>query len=202
MNPADWVALTGIIATAAVAIFSVMWNTQMQKRFREEQFAREDKIRKDYDAKEKERQRIERVHSPQIEFNLSARFFGPEKEEYLLEIRLNLSNCGLVQQKLFDPKLRILGVAKDVSLTFRPQDQHRLDFPEEILPLSAVLPANINYFFVEPGVHQDVSYVTKVPSSVYYILVHGVFHYDPTTPHTTERVFEVGKDFNSREIFT
>jgi hypothetical protein len=30
MNPANWVALTGIIATAGVAIFSVLWNTQIQ----------------------------------------------------------------------------------------------------------------------------------------------------------------------------
>ena len=202
MNPANWVALSGIIATAAVAIFSVLWNNQIHKRLRNEQFAREDKIRKNYEAKEEERQRIERVHSPQIEFDLSVRFFGPEKEDYLLEIRLNLTNCGIVQQKLLDPKLRILGVKKDVSLTFRAQDQHRLEFPKEILPLSDVLPENYNYFFVEPGVHQDVSFVTKVPTSVCYILVHSVFHYDPTTPHTTERVFEVGKDFNSRAIFT
>jgi len=201
MNPANWVALTGIIATAGVAIFSVLWNTQIQKRLRNEQFVREDKLRKDYESKEEERKRIERVHSPQIEFDLSARFFGPVNEEYLLEIRLNLTNCGLVQQKLWDPKLRILGITKGVSMTFRAQDQYRLEFPKKILPLSDVLPGNYNYFFVEPGVHQDASYVTKVPSSVCYILVHGVFHYDPTTPHTAERVFEVGKDFNSRGIF-
>ena len=99
MNPANWVALSGIIATAAVAIFSVLWNNQIHKRLRNEQFAREDKIRKNYEAKEEERQRIERVHSPQIEFDLSVRFFGPEKEDYLLEIRLNLSRLKKLRKK-------------------------------------------------------------------------------------------------------
>jgi hypothetical protein len=200
MNPENWVGLTGIIATATISIFSVLWNTQIQKRLRDEQFLREDIIRKDYETKEVERQKIERIHSPQIEFDLSARFFGPEKEEYLLELRLNLTNSGLVQQKLWDPKLRILGIRKGVSLNFRAKDQYRLEFPEKILPLKDILPADYNYFFVEPGVHQDISYVTKVPSSVGYVLVYSEFHYNPTTPHTTERLFEVGKDFNSRTI--
>jgi hypothetical protein len=198
MDSANWVALAGIIATATVAIFSVLWNHRSQRRLLDEQLIREDKIRVDYEVKENERQRIERVHSPQIEFNLSARFFDIATEYYVLEIRLNLTNCGLVQQKLRDPKLRILGINKGDSPTFRTKKQHRLDFPEKILPLSNVLPEGYNYLFVEPGVHQDISYVTKVPSTVCYILVHGVFHYDSTTPHTAERVFEVGKDFNSR----
>lgn len=200
MNPEDLVGLTGILATATVSIFSVLWNTRIQKRLRDEHFSREDIIRKDYETKEDERKKIERVHSPQIEFDLSARFFGPEKDEYLLEIRLNLTNSGLVQQKLWDPKLRILGIRKGVSLHFRAKDPYRMEFPEKVLPLRDILPREYNFFFVEPGVHQDISYVTKVSSSIGYVLVYSEFHYNPATPHTAERLFEVGKDFNSRTI--
>lgn len=200
MNPENWVGLTGILATATVSIFSVLWNTRVHKRLRDEQFSREDVIRKDYETKEDERRKIERIHSPQIEFDLSARFFGPEQEEYLLEIRLNLTNSGLVQQKLWDPKLRILGIKKGVSLNFRANDPYRLEFPEKVLPLRDLRPADYNFFFVEPGVHQDISYVTKVSSSLGYVLVYSEFHYDTTTPHTAERLFEVGTDFNSRTI--
>lgn len=79
---------------------------------------------------------------------------------------MNLKNSGLVQQKLWDPKLRILGIRKGVSLHFRAKDPYRMEFPEKVLPLRDILPGEYNFFFVEPGVHQDISYVTKVSSSI------------------------------------
>jgi hypothetical protein len=202
MDSANWVALTGVIATAVVSIFSVLWNNRTQKQFRDEQHRREDKIHKEYDAKEKERQKKEREHEPRIEFNLSAKFFGPEKNEYLIEIRINLTNCGRVRHEIFDPKLRILGIEKGEDLSYRESDEPRLKFNKPVMSLKSILPEGYNFFFVEPGVRQDVIYVTKVSSSIGHILVHGIFHYNSKTPHTAERVFTVGKDFNSRTIFT
>jgi hypothetical protein len=54
-----------------------------------------------------------------------------------------------------------------------------------------IIPAGYNYFFVEPGVMQVLTYVTKIPSSIGYVQAFALFEYDEYTPHTTERVFQM-----------
>jgi hypothetical protein len=54
-----------------------------------------------------------------------------------------------------------------------------------------VIPAGYNYFFVEPGVKQVLTYVTKIPSSIKYVQAFALFEYDKYNPHTTERVFQM-----------
>ena len=50
---------------------------------------------------------------------------------------------------------------------------------------------NLNYLFVEPGVKQEIRYITLVPKTYEYIVAHAVFEYDRFTPHDTERLFAV-----------
>jgi hypothetical protein len=56
----------------------------------------------------------------------------------------------------------------------------------------SVLPEGYNYFFVEPGVRQVITYAARIPATTRFLLAHARFEYDQFTPHTAERVFEVG----------
>jgi hypothetical protein len=61
----------------------------------------------------------------------------------------------------------------------------------EIVRNEIILPKDYNFFFLEPGVEQVCTYVTKTPDSTKYILFHAEFEYDQFTPHKTERVFAI-----------
>jgi hypothetical protein len=54
-----------------------------------------------------------------------------------------------------------------------------------------VIPPGYNFLFMEPEVTQTITYISKIPDSIRYILVHVEFHYDIYTPHTAERVFQL-----------
>ncbi len=48
-----------------------------------------------------------------------------------------------------------------------------------------------SYIFVEPGVEQVITYVTKIPAEYRFILARAEFRYDRLNPHSAEEVFEV-----------
>ncbi len=78
--------------------------------------------------------------------------------------------------------------------TYWQGNEPRLAFPVKLVDNVSILPKDYNFFFVEPGVEQAFTYVTKIPASTKYILAHAEFEYDQFTPHTTERVFPVKVD--------
>ena len=67
----------------------------------------------------------------------------------------------------------------------------RLEFPKTLIDNVPIIPDTLNFFFIEPGVEQIFTYITRLPSSIKYILATASFWYDPYTPHTTERVFQI-----------
>ena len=133
----------------------------------------------------------QRVHTPHIEFSIDCSFYGPEEDHYLTEILLIAHNKGLVQHKFTNILLRVRGIESGHPLSYWQGSESRLEFPTELLDDVPVIPRGYNYFFVEPGVKQVFTYITRIPSSTKYILAHAEFQYDQFTPHTTERVFQV-----------
>jgi hypothetical protein len=54
-----------------------------------------------------------------------------------------------------------------------------------------VIPEGYNFLFVEPGVKQDITYITKIPKRYKYIVAYASFYYKKYTPHITEKVFDI-----------
>jgi len=65
--------------------------------------------------------------------------------------------------KLLDLVLRIRGIRSDEQVSFFA-DEPRIKFPNLIID-SRVIPKRYNYYFVESGVKQVITYITKIPSS-------------------------------------
>lgn len=211
MTAGEWIAIASVIVTGAVALMSVYLNIRTQRELEAERAAREgqanreanerDEIRRREDLErehqgrlEIERQQerkdeLERIHAPQIQFDVSARFFHAAEAGTFVEVRLNVWNRGRVRQELHDPVLRIRGLGGGAPL--KPRADKRLDFPIEVLRKRSVLPRDLRFFFVEPGVEQDISFVTAIPDGARFVLVYAEFSYDKYTPHSTERVFAV-----------
>jgi hypothetical protein len=176
MEASDWIALAGIVAAVTVSIASLLLNRQAHR----EQLEREDLIR------DRERKNV-----PHIEFRIDCNVYGQEGDYYLTEFLLDIRNQGNVQHKFRNIVLRARGIESGKVLCYWEGYEPRLSFPEKVLDDVSVIPKGYNYFFVEPGVEQVLTYVTMIPASIKYVLAHAVFEYDEFTPHTAEKVFEM-----------
>jgi hypothetical protein len=87
--------------------------------------------------------------------------------------------------------MRVRGIEKDREFEYWPERGQRVEFPVRIINNARVIPESLNFLFVEPGVQQTITYVTKVPAQIGYIVVYTEFWYDKVTPHTSERVFRL-----------
>jgi hypothetical protein len=172
----DWIALAGILITLTIALVNLLLTQRREK---------------DERRREAERQKRERTYVPQLEFSINCNFYGPEEDSYLVEVLLTVHNKGRVQQKFRNLILRIRGIRQDQPLTYWEERKPRLYFPEELVRNESVIPAGVEYFFAEPGEEHVFTYVTKIPSSVKYILAYATFSYGHESSHDAERVFPV-----------
>ncbi len=137
------------------------------------------------------RLRKERTHIPHIEFGIDCRLLGPVEDDYIAQFALTVANRGAVIHRFPSIKLRARGIRANQELAYWRGHEPRLEFPDVILPDVEVIPEGYNYFFVEPGVKQELVYVTKIPANYGWFLTRAEFHYDRYSPHSSERVFEV-----------
>lgn len=132
----------------------------------------------------------EGILRPRLEFSIDCEFFGPVGGEYIAQFTLNARNRGLVRYQFSRIDLRVRGIARDSGIQYWSGREPRLEFPLSVLKTN-VIPDNYNFFFVEPGIEQPITYVSKIPENIQYILVNAVFHYDRFTPHSIEKAFEI-----------
>jgi hypothetical protein len=183
MKPADWIALSAVLATVITAIAGLLYSyfTQRRQQDRDDeqhklQLKREDDIRREQSI-------------PHLELALACRVLGQQRDDYLVEFVLTASNHGSVRWKFESIRLRVRGIEADQALQYWEEKAPRLNFPVKLIDMAEVIPEDLNYLFVDPGIRQDITYVTKIPCIFKYALAYVEFWYDRTTPHSTERAF-------------
>src|SRR6266498_725741 len=198
MEPKDWVALSGVAATVIIAVGSLIHPSLIQRKRQQHddevhqaQQKREDELHQAQQKREDELRQIYSQDSPHIEFGVDCRVHGRRDEDQLVEFILTAHNQGLVKWKFRNILLRVLGIERNKSFTYWEKDKPRLEFPVKVLDNVEVKPSNLNFIFVEPGVKQTITYVTKIPNRIEYILARAEFQYDKYTPHSSERVFRL-----------
>jgi len=198
MEPKDWIAIASISATVLIFIITLLSNWKREQRqqerddrTRKEQQNREDELRRQHQEREDKLRKRERVNVPHIEIDIECNIYGPEINEYICEILLKVRNKGLVRQIFRNIRLRAKGIEKGEQLTYWKNHEPRLEFPVDLVDDVSIIPENVGGYFVERGVEVLFTYVTKIPISLNYILIHAMFEYSENSKHTTERVFEV-----------
>ena len=194
MEPSDWIAISGVAATVAVTVISLLVSSSAQRR----QQDRDDTRLKAQQEREDALRERRREDTPHIEFSVDCQIHGRRGDEYVVEFVLVASNTGSVQQRFTSILLRVRGIAEGRPLAYWPGNEPRLEFPITVLDDTEVKPPTLNYLFVEPGVRQVISYSTKIPAEIEYIAARVKFAYDVFTPHTAERVFCLIDDSGSR----
>jgi hypothetical protein len=129
---------------------------------------------------------------PRIEFDIKSEFFGPQSNAYLTSFTISANNKGNVEHKFTEIRIRVRGIKKNATLTEFEKYPPMVKFPEKIMEKVNIVPPELKYFFVRPGVNQAFQYATQIPDDIHFIIVRATFKYQSTGElHTAERVFEV-----------
>jgi len=174
--------------------FSFKTQRVQQKRDdekQEKQQRREDQLRKEQQEREDQLRKEQRESVPRIELGINCQVLGRDDGHYLVELALSAHNRGLVRWEFRNIMLRVRGIENNHPFSYWPGRGRRLEFPVNVISKEEVIPESVRFLFVEPGVQQSVTYVTKIPTNIAYIAVHVEFLYDKRTPHTAERVFRL-----------
>ncbi len=182
-----------IIIPLALAILGYFLDRRLRQIDQQNEKHRQQKL----EAKEKERNELERRYALRIEFYINAIFHGNQQGSSLVEFITTINNKSTIQHKFTAINLRVRGIKKEENIgLWKPTiknkqiDTKKINFPEKILEES-IIPPQWNFIFVEPGVKQEITYTTPIPEEIRYILVTIEFDYDASTPHTAERMFEM-----------
>jgi hypothetical protein len=138
----------------------------------------------------------ERAHSPRMALGIECEFYGPQSASYLAALCIIIRNEGLVQQRLQDIRLRLLGIASDQPFGEWDADPPRVEFPVKLVDAQVIYKKKYGHIFVEPGVEQRLTYVTQVPQGIAIVLARVEFQYEGRRrqrTHSAERVFRVAE---------
>jgi hypothetical protein len=137
----------------------------------------------------------EGFHRPRIEFDIECKFIAVKNGECVAEIVVSANNKGMVRFTFPEIRLRARGLKEKSNLNYWVKDDKqqgvRLEFPEKIFTEN-IIPPKYKYYFVEPGVRQPITYITKIPKDIKVLSLHASFRYRFRREiHTSEKVFEV-----------
>ena len=139
--------------------------------------------------------RHEGAAKPRIEFDVRCRFLGPIQDAYVAAFEVHAKNCGLVEHRFQEIRLKVLAIRSDATLQMWQGHEPRLLFPEQLVRGVNLVPRELGYYFVRPGVDQSFSYVIPIPKDLRFLVARATFLYEATGDlHTAERVFEVRPD--------
>ncbi|MGA2904221.1 MAG: hypothetical protein ABSD98_10345 [Candidatus Korobacteraceae bacterium] len=152
---------------------------------------REERERQYAEQRENKKDELERRHTPHIELQVQAQFFGQRNGQFLATISVLAENLGQVLHKFSKITLRIRGIKDEPFEYWKGREPHVL-FPHKILNTNLVQ-SGWDFIFIEPGVAQRITQTTLIPTEYTYISVYVEFEYKKYWPHTAEAVFAVPK---------
>lgn len=133
----------------------------------------------------------EGTHRPRIEFDLACIFLesgSPHDNHKVAAFTIHARNMGHIEHKFDRISLRLRGIKSDALLAVR--EDKRLEFPEPLLK-AELIPQKVGYYFVRPGVEQQVTFTTIIPADVRFVLARAAFRYENSNDsHSVEKVFD------------
>lgn len=140
---------------------------------------------------------LEGLHRPRIEFEVEVIFFPNQKEgdDFPAEIQIIAHNKGKVHFTFHEINLRVLGLKRGEQLNY--WREQRLNFPVRLVgkknvPVN-IIPSRYGYFFVEAGVREIFTFVTKIPQEIGLIDVFVSFKYRNRKVYIKKRKSTVNK---------
>jgi len=137
--------------------------------------------------------RRQRENYALIDFTVDIKFHKNKGEWWIVELLAFIENKGKVRQEieLFDFELASINDSDkvDISKNFGGQ----VLFPN-IICKGSFLPKQSKYFFIEPGLKNKYSFISRVPIDSEIVLLHSWFNYlDGIHSHAAEKTLKVPK---------
>lgn len=130
--------------------------------------------------------RRQRENHALIDFSVDIVFHSKHKDWWIVEIIAYIENKGKVQHKidLFEFELASLSSSDNIEITEEFGGQ--VHFPN-IITRRSFLPKKYRYFFVEPGLKNKYSFISRIPADTEVLILHSWFNYlDGKHSHSAE----------------
>ena len=133
-------------------------------------------------------------YKPRIQFDLDCSFFrGLGRDgDLAVEIGCVFENKGFVEHRLYDLTVSVHALEAEQQVVVR-EGNRQIEFARRLLPSTPMVPPQIGYFFVRPGVRQAITHIIRIPADVSMIRITAGFRYHRHSayPHTARRLFAV-----------
>lgn len=129
---------------------------------------------------------------PNIEFTADVQLIGVQADYWIAELIAIVDNRGKAQHRMKNFFFDLSAVQR--GAVPQPSDRWggQVDFP---IPLASgsFLPAQLDFFFVDPGVKAKYSYIARIPLSAGAVILHCRFKYADARKygHTAERTVAI-----------
>jgi hypothetical protein len=133
----------------------------------------------------------QRDNFPLIEFTADIEFIGKHQDSWVVELTTTIENKGKVQHRISEFSFDLFALQKDDRLEPNSEFGGQIEFPHEVVK-GSWLPKKFNYFFIDPSTKAKYSFLTRVPDSARFVILHSWFTYsDQAASHTAERTVRV-----------
>ena len=144
----------------------------------------------------------QRENQPRIEMSADIIFHGKMDGWWITELVTYIENKGKVQHKLYNLDFDLASINKGDSVDLAPQFGGQALFPN-LISKGSFKRADMEYFFIEPGVKGKYSYLTRVPENAEIIVLHAWFDYEKISKvHGSEKTAIVPDFLESTKIIS
>ena len=127
-----------------------------------------------------------------IESSADIQFVGAQDDFWIAELTLTLENKGKAQHRMTKCAFDLNAIEDGEPIVANDRWGGQVDFSTPLTE-GSFLPNRYKFFFIAPGVTAKYSYITRIPASARYVILHCWFDYDDGRPysHTAERTVAV-----------
>ncbi len=138
---------------------------------------------------------LKKERFPKINFTTDINVIGKQDNFYIIELIAVIENIGKAQHKMSNFGFDLNAMLEDDKVQTKEKWGGQIDFPHQLIT-GSYLPPNYEYFFIDSGTVAKYSYLTKVPSSTTYLILHSRFVYSnrKNQAHTAEKTIKLNKN--------
>ena len=125
---------------------------------------------------------------PNVNFTADINVIGKQDEYWVVELVAFIENKGRAQHKMEQFRFDVYGVKKGDKLEDDEDFGGQVRFGH-LIKKGSFLPKSLKYFFVDPGTSAKYSFLSKIPTTMSFVVLHSSFTYHNrnNTRHTAEK---------------
>jgi hypothetical protein len=130
---------------------------------------------------------------PNIEFSADINFIGTQENWWIVELIGTIENKGKAQHRMKEFNFDLKAIFPDDPIDTSEKLRGQVDFPHQVTE-GSFLPHLQGGFFIDPGLKEKYSYITRVPKDATFLIFHTwFFSSNRDAIYTAEKTVSVPK---------